>query len=370
MLRPIAVPAVAALALTACGNGIAQEYESEEHRFRVTVVAEGLDHPWGIAFLPDGAMLVTERSGGVRLIRDGVATEVPGAPTVWARGQGGLLDIELHPEFAENGLVYLTYSKPGNRGATTALARARFDGSSLQDLTDIFVADAYTGAPVHFGSRIVFDGRGHLFVSVGDRGVMREAQNPSNHQGTIIRLHDDGRVPDDNPFVGQGGFRPEIWSYGVRSPQGMTRHPATGELWEDEHGPRGGDEINLIQPGRNYGWPAITFGIDYSGATISEDTARAGMEQPLLYWVPSIAVSGMTVYDGDRFPNWRGNVFVGALARQHVRRVVFDGHRPVHQEVLLDGHARIRQVKAGPDGYLYILTDEGDGAVWRLEPID
>lgn len=360
---------VCAVALLACAPVGAQEYASEEHRFRVVTLAEGLSHPWGIAFLPGGDLLVTERAGRVRLISGAQARDVPGAPQVWANGQGGLLDIERHPRFAETRFVYLTYSKPSPEGATTALARARFDGDRLIDLRDLFVGDARTRMGQHFGSRIVFDSAGMVYIGIGDRGIMQQAQNPTNHQGTIIRLHDDGRVPDDNPFVDRSGWHNEIFAYGVRNPQGMALHPQTGELWENEHGPRGGDEINVIRRGANYGWPAITFGIDYSGAIISEDTARAGMEQPVLYWVPSIAVSGMTFYTGDRFPRWRGNVFVGALAGQHLRRIVFDGRRPVHQEVLLEGRARIRQVKTGPDGLLYVLTDENNGKVLRLEPV-
>jgi glucose/arabinose dehydrogenase len=377
MHRPPSRPLPRALLLTglavsvACAESGAQERASEEHPFRVTTVTSGLENPWGIAFLPGGDLLVTERPGRLRLIRaaGGEPAIVLGTPEVRAAGQGGLLDVELHPNFAENRLVYLTYSKPGPDGATTALGRGRLEGAALVGFEDIFVGRAWSRAGAHFGSRIVFDRNGHVFIGIGDRGAMPEAQNTSNHQGTIIRLHDDGRVPADNPFVGRDGFLPEIYAYGIRSPQGMTLHPETGALWENEHGPRGGDEINLIQAGRNYGWPAITYGINYNGAVISEDTARAGMETPLVYYVPSIAISGLAIYSGDRFPRWRGNVFVGALAGQHLRRVVFDGTRVTHQEVILpDFGQRIRQVKQGPDGLLYFLTDEADGAVMRIEP--
>jgi glucose/arabinose dehydrogenase len=359
------------VAAIACAESGAQERSSEEHPFRVTTVASGLENPWGIAFLPGGELLVTERPGRLRLIRAGgsEAVTVSGVPEVRAAGQGGMLDVELHPDFAQNRLVYLTYSKPGPDGATTALGRGRLEGTALVGFEDIFVGRAWSRAGQHFGSRIVFDRNGHVFIGIGDRGAMQEAQNTSNHQGTIIRLHDDGRVPADNPFVGREGFLPEIYAYGIRSPQGMTLHPETGALWENEHGPRGGDEINLIQAGRNYGWPAITYGINYNGAVISEDTARAGMETPLVYYVPSIAISGLAIYSGDRFPRWRGNLFVGALAGQHLRRVVFDGTRATHQEVILPSYGqRIRQVKQGPDGLLYFLTDEADGAVRRIEP--
>ncbi len=348
----------------------AQVVTSEEHSFRVTPVAEGLVHPWGIAFLPGGAMLVTERPGRLRLVRpgSGVPAIVTGTPVVWANGQGGLLDVEIHPDFSVNRLVYLTYSKPGPRGATTALGRGRLEGTALVGFEDIFVAEAWARGGNHFGSRIVFDGRGHVFISVGERGAMAEAQNTTNHQGTILRLMDDGRVPADNPFVGRDGFRPEIFAYGIRSPQGLALHPETGVLWENEHGPRGGDEINQIHAGRNYGWPAITFGINYNGSVISTDTARAGMETPRTYYVPSIAISGMTFYTGDRFPRWKGNLFVGALAGQHLRRLVLDGTAARHQEVVLPLGKRVRQVKQGPDGLLYLLTDEEEGGLLRLEP--
>lgn len=372
LLPPLQRPllALAALVLSGCTQRVdAQPIASEEHSFRVVTVASGLEHPWGIAFLPSGEMLVTERPGRLQLVRpDGSRQLVTGTPEVWARGQGGLLDVETHPDFARNRLVYLTWSKPGPGGATTALGRGRLEGNALTGFEELFVADAWTSTPVHFGSRIVFDGAGHLFIGVGDRGEMQAAQDPSNHQGTIIRLHDDGRVPADNPFVGRTGYRPEIYAYGIRSPQGMVLHPETGALWENEHGPRGGDEINLIEPGRNYGWPAITFGVNYSGTTITEHTALPGMEQPLLHWTPSIAVSGMTFYTGSHFPRWQGNVFAGALAGQHLRRIVFDGTRPVHQEVLLrELNARIREVTQGPDGYLYLLTDHSNGAVLRIQ---
>ena len=349
----------------------AQVRDSEAHSFRVATVAEGLQHPWGIAFLPNGEMLVTERPGRLRLVRSGGGTPatVTGTPEVWANGQGGLLDVEIHPEFARNRLVYLTYSKPGPGGATTALGRGRLEGAALVGFEDIFVAEAWARGGNHFGSRIVFDGRGHVFISVGERGAMAEAQNTTNHQGTILRLMDDGRVPADNPFVGRSGFRPEIYAYGIRSPQGLALHPETGVLWENEHGPRGGDEINQIHAGRNYGWPAITFGINYNGSVISNDTARAGMETPRTYYVPSIAISGMTFYTGDRFPGWKGNLFVGALAGQHLRRLVLNGIETTHQEVLLpDLGQRVRQIKQGPDGLLYVLIDESAGAVLRIEP--
>lgn len=364
-------------ALTACAgaptDATAQTFTSEHHTFRVVTVVDGLEHPWGMAFLPDGSILVTERPGRLRLVRNGVLEPEPiaGVPEVWARGQGGLLDVALHPDFERNRLVYLSYSKPGPNGATTAVARGRLVDGRLEDVEDIFVADAWTNRGQHFGSRLVFDGKGHLFISVGDRGVMQEAQNPSNHQGTIIRLHDDGRVPADNPFVGREGFRPEIYAYGIRSPQGLALHPETGELWETEHGPRGGDEINLILPGRNYGWPTITYGINYNGEKISDHTHMEGMEQPLHYWVPSIATSGLAFYTGDKFPGWKGDAFVGGLAGQQLVRLRFDGTRRVAIEVLLtELKRRIRDVRNGPDGYIYLLVDEPSAPMLRLEPAD
>jgi glucose/arabinose dehydrogenase len=338
----------------------------------VVTVAEGLEHPWGLAFLPGGDLLVTERPGRLRVIRGGVLDPAPvaGVPEVWANGQGGLLDVALHPGFAKNRLVYLSYSKPGPKGATTAVIRGTFDGKRLTGVEEILEADAWTGNRVHFGSRLLFDGAGYLYISIGDRGVMQEAQNLANHQGTILRLHDDGRVPADNPFVGRQGARPEIWAYGIRSPQGIAFHPATGALWEVEHGPRGGDEINLILPGRNYGWPVITYGINYNGTPITEITEKEGLEQPLHYWVPSIATSGLAIYDGDAFPGWRGDVFVGGLVGVQLARVSFEGTRSVSEETLLtELKARIRDVRSGPDGYLYLLVDARSAPVLRLEPV-
>jgi glucose/arabinose dehydrogenase len=346
--------------------------QAQSAAFRTATLAEGLDHPWGMAFLPDGGLLITERSGQLRLFEDGklAAAPISGVPEVVARGQGGLLDVALHPAFAENRLVYLSYAGSGEGGAGTEVARARFDGEKLENLEVIFRASPKTSGGAHFGSRLVFDGAGHLFVSLGDRrSHMKEAQKLSSHIGTIVRLNDDGSVPADNPFVGQQEALPEIYSYGHRNVQGMTLHPETGAVWAHEHGPRGGDELNLLKPGANYGWPAITYGIDYSGAIISEKTAAAGMEQPVVYWVPSIAPSGMDFYQGELFPEWRGDLFLGALAHRHLRRLEMAGDRVVAQEELLGSLGeRIRDVKAGPDGYIYVLTDAANGRLLRLEP--
>jgi aldose sugar dehydrogenase len=376
----------AAVLAAACGpaprgaNGQGQPAETAppatpapagETAFRVVTVAEGLEHPWGIAFLPGGDLLVTERPGRLRLIRGGTLVPAPiaGVPEVAARGQGGLMDVALHPDFASNRLVYLSYSKPGPEGSTTAVARGRLEEGRLADVRDIFVGRAWGRGGQHFGSRLAFDRDGYLYVTIGDRGTMARAQDLSDHAGTTLRLHDDGRVPADNPFVNRPGALPEIFTYGNRNAQGMDIHPATGRVWQAEHGPRGGDEINLILAGRNYGWPEITHGVNYDGSQITPDTARPGMEQPLHHWTPSIAAAGMTIYDGDAFPGWRGNVFVAALAGQHLARVEFDGTRPVREERLLaDRGERYREVATGPDGLIYLLVDARSAPVLRLEP--
>jgi glucose/arabinose dehydrogenase len=285
-------------------------------------------------------------------------------------GQAGLMDIALHPQFSENNLIYLTYSKPG-KGDAPALYRARLDGDRLVEGRDIFVADAWSDSGGNTGSRIVFGKDGMIYMSIGDRFRPERAQELSNDAGKIVRLRDDGSVPEDNPFVGHPGVRPEIYVYGNRNPQGLAVDPRSGAIFENEHGPRGGDEVNLIQPGRNYGWPVITYGINYDGTIITTETARPGMEQPLVYWVPSIGPSGMTVYTGDRFPHWKGNLFVGAMAGTHLRRIVLDGTRVVHEERLLRPlGVRIRDVRQGPDGFLYILTDATPGTLMRIEPAE
>jgi glucose/arabinose dehydrogenase len=335
-----------------------------------------------MAFLPGGDMLVTERGGTLRIVRDGalVSTPVPGVPTVVAQGQGGLLDVVLHPDFATNRFVYLSYSKPhpSGEGATTAIGRGRFENDRLVDFQDLFVADSQ-GRPGHFGSRIVFDGEGYMFFSVGDRQAppsgdlaAHPAQDRSNHNGTINRLHDDGRVPADNPFVGQEGIEPSIWSWGHRNPQGLARDPRSGELWSTEHGPQGGDELNLIERGANYGWPVVGFGVNYgSGRVIHEGTLREGMESPVNIWVPSIGTSGLLVYAGERFPAWRGNIFAGGLTGERLVRLTLDGHVVVGVESLLERMGRVRDVRQGPDGYIYVALEsrgEGTTPIVRLEP--
>jgi len=346
---------------------------SGTHSYTVNELVTGLEHPWGVAFLPDGDILITERPGRVRLVRDGSLRPEPvdGAPQAQAGGQGGMLDIVAHPEFASNRLVYISYSKPVQGGRTTAVARARWANDRLEGLEDVFVGQAVGTAGQHFGSRIVFDPAGYMYVTIGDRGAGERAENLSDHAGTTLRLHDDGRVPDDNPFVGRDDALPEIYTYGNRNAQGMAVHPETGEVWQNEHGPAGGDEINVMQAGGDYGWPRVNFGNHYDGRPIPDPTAGDDTILPLLHWTPSIAPSGMAFYTGDRFPNWRSHIFTGALAGQHLRRVAFDGTEVMEQEELLtDYGARIRDVRDGPDGYIYILTDSSNGVLARLEPAD
>ena len=349
----------------------AQSFQSEGQAVRVVKLVEGLDHPWSLAFLPDGRMLVTERPGRLNLIgRDLQRLQIEGVPRVFASGQGGLLEVALHPRFAENHFVYLSYAGPGEGGASTELARAKLEGHRLVDLRVLFVEEPKTSGGLHFGGRIVFDRAGFLYLTLGERGQMQRAQAPGNHHGSVIRLNDDGSVPKDNPFVGRAGWKPEKYDLGHRNMQGAALHPQTGALWTHEHGPQGGDEINVIRAGTNYGWPVITYGANYgTGTKIGEGTRKEGMAQPLYYWVPSIAPSGMAFYAGDRFPRWKGNLLVGALRDEMLVRLVLDGEKVVKEERLLKGaFGRIRDVRVGPDGLIYLLTDEGRGVLARLEP--
>ncbi len=359
----------------------ARTYRAADYEYRVVPVVEGLEHPWSIAFLPGGDMLVTERPGRLRIVRNGalLPDSVPGVPRVLAEGQGGLLDVVLHPNFAANRLVYLSFSKPVGSGneATTAVVRGRFENDRLTNVQEIF--EAATRGNGHYGSRLAFDRDGFLFITVGDRQApprgnlwAHPAQDRSNHHGTIERLHDDGRVPADNPFVSLAGARPEIWTYGHRNPQGLVIHPETGDIWATEHGPQGGDELNLIVKGHNYGWPVIGYGVNYgTGSRIHEGTEREGMDQPVHYWVPSIATSGLLLYTGDRFPKWKGNLFVGGLAGAQLARLTLDGRRVTNEETLVKGLGRIRDVRQGPDGYIYLAidTDSDSPGVVRLEPV-
>jgi len=376
----LAASAVSPLDAQAPGDEI---HPSARHSFRVTTVAEGFDHPWSIAWLPTGEMLVTERAGRLRIVRDGKLDPEPigGLPQARVRGQGGLLDVVPHPDFASNRLLYLSYAKPGETDAlgTTAVVRGRLEGNRLVGVEEIFVARAWAETNPHFAGRMAFDRDRYLFVSVGDRGASpnlmerHPAQDLSNHQGKIVRLHDDGRVPADNPFVGHRDALPEIWSYGHRNPQGLAFHPTTGQLWSNEHGPRGGDELNLILPGLNYGWPVVSHGINYDGSVYTRETHRDGMESPRWVWTPSIATSGLVIYSGDAFPWWRDGIFVGGMIGEQLARLTLNGERIESQEVLLDGRlGRIRDVRQGPDGLLYLALDDRSGqtmtAVVRLEP--
>src|SRR5688572_29749780 len=356
-----------------------QVYQTGTLKIRVSAVATALVNPWSLAFLPGGDMLVTERPGRLRLVHGGVLdpTPVSGVPTPHVAALAGLLEVALHPKFAENRVVYLAYSKgrTEDKRSTTALARGRLEGTALVDVRDIFVANTWSVSNTHYGGRIAFDRDGYLFLTVGERQEQERAQKPEEHGGKVLRLRDDGTVPPDNPFVGKAGYAPEIYSLGHRSPQGLAFHPDTGELWENEHGPLGGDELNIVKPGRNYGWPLVTFGTDYDGSKIADAAWRADLEPPFMFWVPSIAISGMAFYTGDRFAGWTGNAFVGAMfegrtrATGHLQRITFNNGRPIQREPLLvELHQRIRDVRQGPDGLIYVLTDEPNGAILKLEP--
>lgn len=343
---------------------------SEKLRFTVDTIAR-LNSPWGMAFLPDGRILVTEKAGAIRIIENGKLLDesVQGVPPVYYEGQGGLLDIQLHPDYSQNGWIYFSYAKPvGNSGATT-LARARLHANSLTDLEELFQAYPPVNSGLHFGSRIAFDHQGHVFVTCGERGTKDNSQKLENHLGKVMRLHDDGSVPEDNPFVKTAGAKPEIWSYGHRNLQGLYYDTATDILWEHEHGPKGGDELNIIKKGKNYGWPVITYGIDYDGSIISEINEKEGMEQPVTYWVPSIAPCGLTMVKGDVYPAWRDNLLVGALALTHVARVEIDQQgKYVGQEKLLEKIGRVRAIAQSPDGYIFVAT-ESPGMLVRLIPL-
>ena len=341
--------------------------------YKVTEIAKGLDHPWSMAFLPDGSMLVTERVGRLRLIKNGSLLREPigGVPAVHTGSQAGLFDIVLHPNFAQNNTVYLTYAAGTKAANGTQVARARFDGGALQDLHVIFKALPLKDTDNHYGGRMAFLPDGTFALTIGEGFEYREkAQDLRSDLGKIVRLNADGSVPQDNPFVGQASVRPEIYTWGHRNEQGLTFDAQSGLLYETEHGPRGGDELNIIVARKNYGWPVITYGMDYSGAYVSPYTQRAGLEQPVIYWTPSIAPSGLAMYRGDKFPAWRGDLFVGALAFKHLRRVHLDerGNVVDQEQLLNDLNWRIRDVRAAPDGYLYVCTDESDGRVLRLEP--
>jgi len=340
-------------------------------KFYVDTLAERLENPWGLEFLPDGRILICERPGRLRIFENGRLSPRPveGMPAIWAHGQGGLLDVVMHPDYENNGWLYIAYSAigQGNNG-NLAISRARLDGNRLVDLEKIFHGQPFTNTRFHFGTRMVFDDEGYLFFAIGDRGQPNFAQSLNNHNGKILRINDDGSVPEDNPFVNQAGALPEIWAYGSRNIQGMAIHPVSREIWSHEHGPKGGDEINIVQKGVNYAWPRATFGVNYNGTVITEHTTWEGTSDPLHVWTPSIAPCGMDFVTSDKYPQWKNNVLIGALAGQHIHRLELNGDEVVRSEKLLQGFARFRQVRQGPDGYIYVLT-EGPGLFFRLVPM-
>jgi aldose sugar dehydrogenase len=378
-LSLVALPCVSITAQTQ-----APVEHSAHHDYRVVTVADGLLVPWAMAFLPDGDMLVTERGGRLRIVRQGrlLPDPVPGVPAVRVGGQGGLLDVVPHPRFSENRLIYLSYSKAGTDGKrnTTAVVRGRFEHDRLTAVEQLIEANAWSEGEGHFGSRLAFDGKGYLFITVGDRQVFpsgdltkHPAQDLATHNGKVLRLHDDGKVPQDNPFVGRAGALPEIWSYGHRNEQGLVADAATGELWLTEHGPQGGDELNRVEAGRNYGWPVVGFGVMYrTGAAIHTGTLGEGMQPPVHVWVPSIAPSGLIRYSGDRFPEWRGSFLAGALGGEQLVRLTLDAGKVINTEQLLQRRGRVRDVREGPDGFVYVAFESRAGAttsIVRLEPV-
>jgi len=381
MRMPISAfaPALTAAALLAPipeARAVDAVYDTEKGRIRVQTIVEGLRHPWGLAFLPDGRILVTERDGNLRLVGGGEVSEpLEGVPEVDTGGQGGLLDVAVDPAFSRNRLVYLSYSEAGDGGNSTAVARGRLseDGARLTGVEVVFSQRPKLDSAMHFGSRLVFDRQGHLFITLGERSKAQfrgQSQQLDSHLGKVIRIRPDGSVPEDNPFAGRRDALPEIWSYGHRNAQGAALNPDTGVLWLNEHGPRGGDEINIPAAGKNYGWPVVSYGVNYDGSPVGTGKREApGMTGPIYHWTPSIGVSGMAFYTADALPGWRGDVFVGGLAIPKLVRLERDGDRITGSEDLLEDLAlRIRQVVQGPDGALYLLTDESEGEILRVGP--
>jgi len=348
--------------------------QSDKQSFRLMNLTQGLENPWSMAFLPDGRMLVTERAGRMRILDKNFKLDpkpIEGLPDIVARGQGGLFDVVLHPQYDKNAWIYWAYNASGPGGWGTALARGKLQGHRMTEVQVLFSMDLKTRSGQHFGGRIVFDKAGMLYLTLGDRGDKERAQQTNDHAGSVLRLHDDGRIPDDNPFAKNSGAKLEKWTLGNRNIQGAAIHPKTGELWMHEHGPQGGDEINIARAGRNYGWPVITHGVNYGlGTKIGEGSVKTGMEQPKYIWVPSIAPSGMAFVEGHKFFNWNGNILVGALRDQSLVRLELDGEKVLREERMLKGQVgRIRDVRLGPDGLIYLLTDTSDGALLRLEPV-
>ncbi len=338
--------------------------------FRITRLASGLDYPWALAFLPDGRFLISERPGRLLIVdKEGGRVPVSGLPELRAAGQGGLLDLALHPDFARNGLVYWTYAAPGPGGSSTALARGRLEGATVKEASTIWTMQKRSGSTVHYGSRIRFGADGKLYLTTGERGEQSRARDPADAAGKVLRLNDDGSAPRDNPFIGRRGYLPELYSIGHRNAQGLAVRPGNGQLWLTEHGPKGGDEVNLIMPGLDYGWPLTTYGVAYSGARIAESPTAPGIEPPLWHWTPSIAPSGLDFYQGDAFPSWRGKLLSGSLAGQKLVLLSLEGDRVAREDVLLSGTiGRIRDLRVGPDGLVYLLSDDKNGGLYRLEP--
>jgi glucose/arabinose dehydrogenase len=368
--------AAALLSATMSTSVLAQEVETERHTLSLETISEGLNHPWGIAFLPSGDMLVTERSGTLNIItQDGQKTPIQGTPEVVAKSQGGLLDVNIDPDYADNGWVYISYSEKdpkGGNGNSTAVMRGKIDGDKWTQGEVIFRQAPKYESNAHFGSRLVFSPEGHLFITLGERySRMQDAQTLDNHHGKIVRIWPDGSIPKDNPFVGNDGALDEIWSYGHRNVQGAAIHPDTGELWTIEHGPQVGDEVNIPKAGKNYGWPTITYGEDYGGGEIGIGTHKEGMEQPFYYWLPSIATAGSVFYTGDKFPKWKGDLLVTALRGQTIARLDLEDGRVLHEERMLEDATsfRIRDIEQGPEGFLYILTDADSGQLIKLSPV-
>ena len=381
-IKWLVLPAVLMVILQNPISGQEQDHRSAFHDFKLTTVAEGLISPWSMAFLPNGDMLVTERPGRLRVIQNGelVPEPITGVPQVVAQGQGGLFDVILHPDFESNQTIYLSFSKPKSNGAqsTTAVIRARYGNNRLTDIEEIF--EAVSEGRGHYGGRLAFDSKGYLYITAGDRQApstgnleAHPAQDLSNHHGVVVRLHADGSIPEDNPFVGQSDKRPEIWSYWHRNPPGLAIDKTSDEVWINEHGPQGGDELNLVAPGLNYGWPVIGYGVNYgSGLAIHKGTHDTNMQAPNHFWVPSIATSGLMIYNGNQFPEWKGNIFVGGMAGQQLARLTLLGQRIVGEETLVRGQGRIRDVRQGPDGYIYLAVEDRGGAstpILRMEPL-
>jgi glucose/arabinose dehydrogenase len=359
------------MAFTLCRES-SEPIKSEKLTFTLDTIETGIDVPWGLAFLPNGDLLVTDKSGEIRTIRDGklLPEKVGGVPSVFTRGQGGLFDLELHPDYEENGWLYISYAavpeKKGESGGMTYIMRAKLRNNQLADQQIIFKGEPFTTSGVHFGGRLEFDKDGYLFFSIGERGEMKKAQQLSTYNGKVYRIKDDGSIPDDNPFVNTPGAVKAAYTYGNRNPQGLALNPETGEIWETEHGPMGGDELNIIGKGKNYGWPEITYGINYDGNIISKDSVKAGMEQPVIFWRPSIATSNLVFVTSDKYPSWKGNILVCGLRFQLIERLEINDNKVVHQERLLKNIGRVRTVAEGRDGYLYLAVEGGN--IYKIIP--